>query len=464
MTSRKTRTVAVASGKGGAGKTTAAACLAWVLAEQGRTVCLVDVDLGLSNVDVLLGISPQWTLEDVILGDTPVEQAITKVRSGLDVISGGSGAAALANLGRKHQAAFLAKINSLNHYDFLILDNSPGIHRQVIAFCLAARELIIVLNPEPSSVTDAYALLKVLMQNGLHRLPYVLLNKVPQGFAHTVLLERFAAVCKKYLQTSILSLGAVPTDPFFREAANRSTLPAALHPQSPGVVALIRAAALLCKRAKHKALYSNVEEFWNASLINMFQGVSLSGPDRDAGKTETVNDLIGRLEGILLALENKVSDASAEEEADAAHRDAVAARRLYAAGERLTRMAAKRLRGTKPVAAGPEIGVFCPDPSLRMLLVELVENKVGRARTINGLSDRPEGLDLVLCSVNRPDILMLQALQSLHATPCIWLSEYKREVPEWARGLEVVEIVEKPFSLEKIYRALDKALPLAQRQ
>lgn len=114
---KTTRIIAIASGKGGAGKTSVAACLAWILAEQGRSVCLVDVDLGLSNVDVLLGISPHYTLEDVILGDVAVEQAITTIRPGLDVIAGGSGAAALADLDHFQQTKFLSKIQSLDHYD-----------------------------------------------------------------------------------------------------------------------------------------------------------------------------------------------------------------------------------------------------------------------------------------------------------------------------------------------------------
>lgn len=457
MTKTKTRTIAVASGKGGAGKTSVAICLAWILAEQGSRVCLVDVDLGLSNVDVLLGLSPQWTLEDVILNDIPIERTVIPVRPGLDVISGGTGVAALADLDRRRRAAFLTKMRSLNHYDFLFLDNSPGIHRQVVAFCLAAREQIIVINPEPASVTDGYALLKVLKQNGLHRPPYILLNKVPSGFEHNVLLERFAAVCRKHLQTFILALGAVPDDPFFRKAAAQSRSPVALRPQSPGVVALIRAAALLAKRSERKILYTDVEEFWNASIVNMFQGIlpPVEESKAGAGLQSSMPDLVHRLESILADLESLGPHALAQGTLRASDLFA-AAKRLTGAGNRLTNMA-QSLEKQELTIAGRNVGILCPDESLRTLLLELVSQKGGNPVIINGLSEMPSNLELLVCSLSKPDDRVLQVLQILDKIPCLWLSEYKKEIPVWARGLHVVEVVEKPFSLEKIYHALEKS-------
>ncbi|PTN37536.1 AAA family ATPase [Desulfonatronum sp. SC1] len=271
----KTRTIAIASGKGGAGKTSVAACLAWILAERGKRVCLVDVDLGLSNVDVLLGISPSHSLEDVIVNDLPIQQAITTVRPGLDVISGGSGITALTALTKAKRIEFLKKIRSLDSYDFLLLDNAPGVHRQVVAFCLAAREQIIVLNPEPTSVTDGYALLKVLRQNGLRRPPYILLNRVKQDFDQATLVKRFAAVCKKHLGALILPLGGIPEDPVFHAASTRSVLPVAFRPQAPSSLALARVANLIVKRMAPDTLHSHVHGFWAESLFTMFQGLHL---------------------------------------------------------------------------------------------------------------------------------------------------------------------------------------------
>lgn len=343
----RTRTIAIASGKGGAGKTSVAVCLAWSLAESGRNVCLVDVDLGLSNVDVLLGLTPRYTLEDVILGDVAMDQAVTRVRPGLDVISGGSGAAALADLDLARRNLFLSRIKSLEHYDFLLLDNAPGIHRQVVAFCLAAREQIIVINPEPTSVTDGYALLKVLRQNGLRQPPYILVNRVQQGFDHATLTRRFAAVCKKHLQAVILPLGAVPDDPLFRQAATQSMPAVALHPTAPGAAAVVRIASLLNRRKKSEALYSNAEGFWTVSLNTLFQGLHLPGqaaPRIVAEKRGSVQDALQRLDQVLTDLEGLGMTTSG---APIAPPDAnAAARQLALSGDRLQRLAAAWQRGT----------------------------------------------------------------------------------------------------------------------
>lgn len=456
MSKNKTRTIAIASGKGGAGKTSVAACLAWILAEQGRKVCLVDMDLGLSNVDVLLGLTPEWTLEDVILGAKPIENAITTVRPGMDVISGGSGTAALADLDRGQRAAFLNRIKTLQDYDFLILDNSPGIHGQVVAFCLAAREQIIVINPEPASVTDGYALLKVLRQNGLHRPCYILLNRVPQGFAHGLLMQRFAAVCKKFLQATILPLGAVPDDPAFGHAAARSMLPVALYPRAPGVVALHNASALLGKRAEKFVIYSDAQDFWNSSLVNLMQTMRLPDEDPKFSKPKTMQSLMQHLERIINELDQVAHSGVMKESPNALTMDHAVANKMASAGSRLTSIATA-LREKNQRLTRLNIGVVCPDATLRSLLLELILEKGECPIVVNGSCKNFETLDLLMCSVNKPDTNALRTLRPLHHIPCIWLSEYKKQIPEWAAGLRVTEVVEKPFSLEKIYRALGRA-------
>ncbi len=356
----KTRTIAIASGKGGAGKTSVAACLAWILAEQGRSVCLVDVDLGLCNVDVLLGLSAHYTLEDVVLGDIAVEQAITTVRPGLDVISGGSGAAALADLDPVRQKEFLNKIKRLENYDYLLLDNAPGIHRQVVAFCLAAREQIIVINPEPTSVTDGYALLKVLRNNGLHRPPFILLNRVPKFFDHATLMERFAGVCRKHLQAAILPLGTVPDDPVFRQAAAKSMLPVSLQPRSQGCMALSRIATLLGKRRNPEALYSNARAFWTESLATLFRGLDLPAEQcslTGKGNKDELAGLIKRLDRLSMDVKRFEDEGGASSFSSSAKSD-VLADRLAHVGGRLIAMARQMKRNghAQKTRQGPHDG------------------------------------------------------------------------------------------------------------
>ena len=457
MSMSKTRTISIASGKGGAGKTSVAACLAWILAEQGHCVCLVDMDLGLSNIDILLGLTPKFTLEDVILKDVPVEDAVTAIRPGLDVISGGSGVADLADLDQNRRSMFLNAIGSLDAYDYLLLDNSPGIHRQVVAFCLAAKEQILVVNPEPASVTDAYALLKVLAQNGLSRAPYLLLNRVPKVFDHRTLMHRFTAVCEKHLKLSILALGAVPDDPFFRQAASKSALPPALQPESPGCIALIRAAGLLTKRPQRPFLYTRAEQFWDDSLARMLQGLSIPGPSRPgiSADPNAQNAPLPRLERVLAELSALETTCSSIVHFEPNAQSALA-ERLAQAGARLTSLGA-HLRAQTVPKSGPTVGVLCPDPALRSLLVELIQERSGQPVVINGAAEAKNKLDLLLCSVGKLTDSTFHQLQALRETPCIWLTEYARTLPEWTSGLNIIQVLEKPFSLQRLYASLSKS-------
>lgn len=457
MSTPKTRTISIASGKGGAGKTSVAACLAWILAEQGYCVCLVDMDLGLSNIDILLGLRPKFTLEDVVLGDVPVEDALTAIRPGLDVISGGSGVADLADMDQNRRSMLLKTIASLDAYDYLLLDNSPGIHRQVVAFCLAAKEQILVVNPEPASVTDAYALLKVLVQNGLSRAPYLLLNRVPLGFAHRTLMHRFTAVCEKHLKLSILPLGAVPDDPFFRRAASKSALPPALRPESPGCIALIQAAGQLAKRPPRPFLYTRAEQFWDDSLTRMLQGLSIPDPSRPciSEDLEVQNTPLPRLERVLTELNELETICSSIVRFEPNAQSALV-KRLAQAGARLTSLAA-RLGARSAPQAGLAVGVLCPDPALRSLLVELIQERNGQPVVINGPAETEKKLDLLLCSVGKLTDPTFHQLQTLRETPCIWLTEYARTLPEWTSGMNIIQVLEKPFSLQTLYASLNRA-------
>lgn len=191
------RTLAIASGKGGAGKTSLAVNLAFALARTGSRVCLLDADLGLSNVDIVLGITTDYTLEDVLFGGLPMEQAVTPVGPGVDVVAGSSGVARLAELTRQQRARLAGQFAKLSAYDFLLVDNSPGISRQVSALCLACQELVVVVNPEAPSMTDAYALIKVLKENGLCKSPAVVVNRAENAAqAHSEGFSRISATCE----------------------------------------------------------------------------------------------------------------------------------------------------------------------------------------------------------------------------------------------------------------------------
>jgi flagellar biosynthesis protein FlhG len=214
-----TRIIAVASGKGGVGKTSLAVNLAFALAALGRRVCLLDADLGLSNVDVLLGLAPEHTLEDVLFAGLPLEKAVTPVAANVDLVSGASGVSRLAELTREKRSRLIREFAKFSAYDYLLVDNSPGISSQVMSLCLAAREIIVVVTPEATSITDAYALIKVLKEHGLWWPPLVLMNRVPSEARARQVFDKIAATAQRYLKLNCSFLGWVPDDKAMARAA-----------------------------------------------------------------------------------------------------------------------------------------------------------------------------------------------------------------------------------------------------
>lgn len=281
---RACRVVSVASGKGGVGKTSVAVNLAWALGRAGRRVCLLDADLGLSNVDIYLGLRPEKTLEDVLFGGLPMEQAIFKTGRGVDVISGSSGVTRMAELDRERRAALTREFAKLNSYDYLIVDNSPGIAAQVVSICLSSDDILLVVNPEAASVTDAYALIKVLKENGLWRQPQVLLNRCRDARHARVVFERFNETTRRYLSVTCKLLGAVPLDGNIpRSAALRQPVLES-SPHSPASLALLEAAGVLDADFEEGGkIRSGVRDFWDQSVIHLQQGPRVS----DTGVAES---------------------------------------------------------------------------------------------------------------------------------------------------------------------------------
>ncbi|MEW5774117.1 MAG: MinD/ParA family protein [Thermodesulfobacteriota bacterium] len=211
--SAQTRVVAVASGKGGVGKTTVSVNLALALGRAGHRVCLLDADLGLSNADILLGVLPQHTLEDVLFGGLPMEHAAMPVAGNVDLVAGNSGVLRLAELTRDKRLSLNRQFRKLSSYDYILVDNSPGIASSVLSLCLAARELVVVVTPDPTSITDAYALIKVLREAGLWWSPLVLVNRARSAGQARLVFERIRATAGRRLSLNCAFMGCIPEDP-----------------------------------------------------------------------------------------------------------------------------------------------------------------------------------------------------------------------------------------------------------
>src|SRR5690554_1344524 len=159
------RVIVVASGKGGVGKTNIAVNLALALRQLDNCVALIDVDLGLANVDIVLGITPPYNLGHVFRGEKTLVEIIEDGPLGIKLLAGGSGMSELANLTGWRLEQFVKSLDELNReFDFVVLDTGAGIGQNVLSFALATDEVLVVTTPEPTAITDAYGLIKVVFQ------------------------------------------------------------------------------------------------------------------------------------------------------------------------------------------------------------------------------------------------------------------------------------------------------------
>src|SRR5438128_1314990 len=159
---RRTRVLAVASGKGGVGKTNLTVNLAIALAREGKRAVVLDGDLGLANVDVLLGIHPRYTLQHVMSGQRSLGEVMVAAPGGIWVVPGASGLEELADMSEEQRQYLIGALGELDgRVDVLLIDTAAGVSREVSAFLEAAPEVIVVTTPEPAAITDAYALIKV---------------------------------------------------------------------------------------------------------------------------------------------------------------------------------------------------------------------------------------------------------------------------------------------------------------
>jgi flagellar biosynthesis protein FlhG len=236
--------VAVTGGKGGVGKTNVCANLGVALARRGHRVVLFDADLGLANVEVLLGLHSPYNLSHVMDGVASLEQTIIDGPAGLRIIPGASGVSRMAGLSRPEQAGLIHAFSELSTpIDFLLVDTAAGITSDVVGFSRAASEVIVVVCDEPASLTDAYALIKVLSrEHGVERFHFVA-NMVASVQDGRRLYEKLSAVTDHFLDVVLAYLGTVPQDEQLRKAVRRQRAVADLYPRSRSGAAFEQLAA-----------------------------------------------------------------------------------------------------------------------------------------------------------------------------------------------------------------------------
>lgn len=259
---RRTRTFSITSGKGGVGKTSLTANIAVRLGQQGHRVLIFDGDLGMANVDVMFGVRPEKNLEHVLQGEIELKDIVIRVAPNVDLLPGGHGVLALQNLTLFEKRSLMDQVSALAGYDYLIIDTAPGIDASVLYLNSAAQDIFLVLTPDPASMTDCYALMKVLNQTYRETRFKIVCNQVRDEKEGYLLYERISDVAEKFLFLNLEYVGSIPFDLNLRQSVRGQKLVIQTLPTSGASLSIDR----ICKNIKGpdglESVKGGLQFFW----------------------------------------------------------------------------------------------------------------------------------------------------------------------------------------------------------
>lgn len=233
------KVIAICSGKGGVGKTNVSVNLAVALAKEDKEVMLLDADMALANVDVLLGLSPSYDLSHVISGERTLEEVIVEGPSNLKIVPASSGSTKMANLTPVEQAGLIDAFSEMGHtLDVLIIDTAAGIASSVINLCSASQEIIVVVCDEPASITDAYALIKVMSREHNISRFQILANMAHTTYEGRELFHKLSKATNQFLDVMLTFMGSIPYDARLRKAVQHQRAVVEAYPRSSSALAI----------------------------------------------------------------------------------------------------------------------------------------------------------------------------------------------------------------------------------
>lgn len=210
---KQIRTITVTSGKGGVGKTNLVANLAVALSLAGKKVMIIDADLGLSNIDVIFDLAPKYTIQHILSGEKRLAEVLADGPHGIKILAASSGVQELTGLDEFQRLRLLEEFEAYDaEIDILLIDTGAGISENVAFFCIAAQEVIVVTSPEPTALTDAYALIKVLNTQYQEKEFAVLVNSARNSEDAFEVFRRLSVAAEKFLSLSLDYLGFLPYD------------------------------------------------------------------------------------------------------------------------------------------------------------------------------------------------------------------------------------------------------------
>lgn len=252
--SKQTRIITVASGKGGVGKTNLSTNIALSYAALGKRVVLMDADLGLANVNVVLGVVPKYNLYHVIRRQKSMKDIIMDTDYGIQIVAGASGFAKIANLSEDERKAFVEELQGLSSADIIIIDTSAGVTNNVLSFVAAADEVVIVTTPEPTAITDAYGIIKIIATeiDNLNLGLKLVVNRVKSVTEGKRVSDRVINIAGQFLNLKIDYLGYVYDDPSVQHAILKQKPFLAMDPKSKASICVRQLTSRLEKIDYHE--------------------------------------------------------------------------------------------------------------------------------------------------------------------------------------------------------------------
>ena len=270
---RRGRVIAVTSGKGGVGKSTLSVNLAIALGRLGQTVLLFDGDLGLANINVLMGIIPEFSIYEVLKGKKKLSDIIIPTGFGIDIIAGANGISQLANLTDAQRDLFVEQLAELEGYDLLMIDTGAGVGANVLGLVLPADDIIVVTTPEPTAITDAYGMIKsIVAASGAEKKIKLIVNRAPSAIEARRVADRLMSISGQFLKTGVESLGFVFEENLVQKSIRSQRPHVVLYPGSKSAACINHIGARLVN--------ASVKED-SQGIFAFFQQFLGLGPSRD---------------------------------------------------------------------------------------------------------------------------------------------------------------------------------------
>ncbi|MCK4690180.1 MAG: MinD/ParA family protein [Desulfuromonadales bacterium] len=262
-----TRVLSITSGKGGVGKTAVVSNIAVTLAKQGKKVLIIDADLGLANIDVVLGLSPPYNLNHFFNGERTLEEVMAEGPYGLKILPAGSGVQQYTRLDGQLKMRLIESLDALEEqFDVVLIDTEAGISDNVTYFNVAAQDILVVTTPEPTAITDAYALMK-LLSTQYHQKRFLLaVNSVREADEGLDVFEKLTMVSGRYLDIFLDYLGCIPFDKKMHESVRQQQVMVDLYPDHKVAKAFVALAENLIDAPMNTQAQGTLQFFWKQFL------------------------------------------------------------------------------------------------------------------------------------------------------------------------------------------------------